>query len=771
MRNEKIEQTALLFRKEQKQSAALPLVTRVIKKIMEEQKEQSGKRVAGSQAASSQAAGSALFCVALWLKMAGRPVDAAQLAHHFAGVFTNGATTNELLEVARILKELGCKAKVTQKAPAALDARVFPVIAEKKEGGFLLLAQLDRAQGRILIQEAGAPRGQWRALAELPAIAACILARPGQKNGDEAGDQASRQDFGFFWFLKAARKYSGILRDCLLASLFVQIFGLLSPLVFMIVIDRVLGVGSLSTLDVLVFALIVVSLFEIALSALRAYLLAHTAERLDLTLGLALFRHLMSLPLAYFENRRVGDTIARMKELETVRRFLTGAGLMLFIDLFFVVVFLFVMFLFSRFLSLLVVCALPFLFGASLALTPFLRGKLEDSHALNAENQSFLVEAIAGMETIKASAAEPRVRRRWEEKLAAQAKAGFAGGQYANLIQQSTAIISKVLTVALLWFGAREVLAGRLTVGQLIAFNMLSSRVIAPVLRLSQVWKEFQQARVSVKRIADIFNCQPEPGFTPGRAGLPAIAGAVHFEHVSFRYRPDAPAAVDDVSFAVAPGEVVGIVGATGSGKTTLIKLLQRLYVPERGRILVDGADLAAADSSWLRRQIGVVMQDGVLFDGSIRDNICLNAPDLTIEEVTAAARLAGAHDFIMALPEGYDTPVGERGTRLSTGQRQRLSIARALASRPAMLIFDEATSALDYESELFIQRNMKEICRGRTAFIVAHRLSTLRFADRILTLENGRLIENDTPEKLLAQGGRFAEFHGLGTGLRTAHG
>jgi subfamily B ATP-binding cassette protein HlyB/CyaB len=289
--------------------------------------------------------------------------------------------------------------------------------------------------------------------------------------------------------------------------------------------------------------------------------------------------------------------------------------------------------------------------------------------------------------------------------------------------------------------------------------------VIAPIIRLSQIWKEFQQVQISVARIADIFNCPGEPGFDPQRVSLPAIVGNVVFDRVSFRYRPDGLEVLSDLSFSVAAGEVVGIVGSTGSGKTTLAKLLQRLYVPERGRLLIDGVDLSMADASWLRRQIGVVVQDGVMFNTSIRDNITLNIPDLDIEEVIAAAELAGAHSFIMELQHGYDTPVGERGVQLSTGQRQRLAIARALATNPRMLILDEATSALDYESELAIQKNMKKICQGRTVFIIAHRLSTIRHADRIITLEKGRLIENDRPEILLASGGRYADLHQIQEG------
>jgi len=700
---------------------------------------------------------SSLYCVAILLKMFGVPVENDQLMHHFA----TGSAPITPLYLAKILNELGCKA-TTRKCPLArLKTQLFPIIAKDAEHGFVILAKYDADGQRILVQRPGESRSAWKTLQELqPTLSAeVVLAR---KN-DTA--KFSQKDFGLSWFLQAARKYSSVLRDCLLASLFVQLFALLSPLVFMIVIDKVLGNNSLSTLDVLVFALIVVSLFEILLNGLRSYLLTHTANRIDLTLGIRLFRHLMALPLSYFESRLVGDTIARMKELETVRRFITGAGLMLFIDLFFVVVFLLVMLLFSPFLTLLVIIALPFLFGASFFITPLLHHKLEDSYSSNADNQSFLVETISGMETIKANAAEPRIQRKWEEKLANHVKTGFKGGQYANLIQQTTATISKTLSILLLWFGAKQVLAGNLTVGQLIAFNMLSSRVIAPIMRLSQVWKEFQQVRISVARIADIFHCPPEPGFSPGKVSLPAIRGAVEFDRVSFRYKPEGAAILNNISFTIQPGEVVGVVGSTGSGKTTLAKLVQRLYVPEQGRILVDGVDLAMADASWLRRQIGVVVQDGVLFNTSIRDNITLNIPELDIASVMEAAELAGSHEFIMQLPEGYDTMVGERGLQLSTGQRQRLAIARALADNPAMLILDEATSALDYESELHIQKNMKRICAGRTAIIIAHRLSTVRHADRIITLERGEIVENDAPEILLANGGRFATFQSIQEG------
>jgi subfamily B ATP-binding cassette protein HlyB/CyaB len=700
---------------------------------------------------------SGLFCIAVISRMNGAPLEITQLQHQF------GSRKSRLtpLELAGMFKESGINATPVKKDITTLKNRVFPVVAMLDSGDFVVLAKKDDEKHSILVQESARQRAQW---ISMDAIKSNLTDRIILVKKEVKQDERT-EHFGLKWFFQAAIKYWTVLRDCVLASLFVQIFALLSPLVFMIVIDKVLNNNSLSTLDVLVLALVVASAFEILLNGLRAYLLSHTANRIDLMLGIRLFKHLMSLPLSYFESRQVGDTIARMRELENVRQFITGSGLMLLLDLFFLIVFITVMFLFSPFLSMLVVIALPLLFCTSLLITPFLRDKLEDQYASNAGNQSFLVETISGIETIKASAAEPKIRTRWETRLARHVKNGFKSGHLANLINQSVTVISKTLSVLLLWFGAREVLKGNLTVGQLIAFNMLSSRVIAPIIRLSQVWKEFEQVKISVARIGDIFSCPAEPGFTPGRVSLPPIKGNVVFDRVSFKYHPEGKEVLNNISFSVSAGEVIGIVGSTGSGKTTLAKLLQRLYVPGRGRILLDGIDLCLVDSSWLRRQMGVVLQDGVLLNMSIRDNIALNAPHLETEKIIEAAKLAGAHPFIQELPEGYDTRVGERGLLLSTGQRQRLAIARALVTDPAMLIFDEATSSLDYESELLIQQNMKNICRGRTVFIIAHRLSTVRHADRIITLENGRIIENGPPEQLLTTGGRYAVLHGIQEG------
>src|SRR5262249_10544251 len=368
-----------------------------------------------------------------------------------------------------------------------------------------------------------------------------------------------------------------------------------------------------------------------------------------------------ALPIAYFQARRVGDSVARVRELENIRNFLTSSALTLVIDLFFTVVFLAVMFVYSPFLTFVVVGAFPFYIAISAGATPLFRRRLDEKFARGAENQAFLVESVTGVETLKAMAVEPQMQRRWEEQLAGYVAASFRVLSLGSVASQSVQLVSKLVTAGVLFFGAKLVIDGSLSVGELVAFNMLAGRVSAPVLRLAQIWQDFHQARLSVVRLGDILNTPAEPTFNPGRATLPAIRGDITFEHVTFRYRIDGPEVLHDVGFSVPAGQIVGIVGPSGSGKSTLAKLAQRLYVPESGRVLVDGIDLAMVDAAWLRRQLGVVLQENVLFNRSVRDNIALADPAMSIEQVIAAARLAGAHEFILELPEGYDTIVGER--------------------------------------------------------------------------------------------------------------
>ena len=696
---------------------------------------------------------SGLGALVLLLRFHGIGADAEQIRHRF-GVNIG------VPEMLRCAKELGLKARSYQSSWSRLTKTPLPGIAVLRDGCFLLVGKAGDDQ--VLVQNPLSPRPILMSRAEFDAVwdGRLILMA-----GRAALVDLSRR-FGISWFVGAIHKYRHLLGEVLVASFFLQMFALVSPLLFQVVIDKVLVSHTLSTLDVLVIGLVAISIFETILGILRTYLFSHTTNRIDVELGARLFRHLMALPISYFQARRVGDSVARVRELENIRNFLTSSALTLVIDLFFTFVFLAVMFLYSPLLSAIVVGAFPLYIGISAVATPLFRERLDEKFARGAENQAFLVESVTGVETLKAMAVEPQMQRRWEQQLAGYVAASFRVTTLSNTASQTVQLISKLVTAAVLYFGAKLVIDGSLTIGELVAFNILAGRVSGPVLRLAQMWQDFHQARLSVARLGDILNTPAEPTFSPNRSALPALRGDVAFENVTFRYRIDGPEVLHDVSFSVPAGQVVGIVGPSGSGKSTLAKLIQRLYVPESGRVMVDGADLAMVDSSWLRRQLGIVLQENILFNCTIRDNIAIAEPGMPMERVIAAATLAGAHDFILELPEGYDTVVGERGCSLSGGQRQRMAIARALLSEPRVLIFDEATSALDYESERIVQQNMGQIAVGRTVFIVAHRLSTVRFADRILTLDHGRLTEDGTHDELVRRGGRYAMLHRLQSGL-----
>jgi subfamily B ATP-binding cassette protein HlyB/CyaB len=684
--------------------------------------------------------------------------DPEQIRHRFGGAPIG------IAEMLRSAKDFGLKARERRVDWEGLASMPMPAIAARRDGGFLLLGKA--GDDKILVQAAYAPRPELMTREQFEA--ACdgrvvLMTR-------RAGLVDLSRRFDITWFLGAIHKYRHQLGEVFVASFFLQLFALISPLFFQVVIDKVLVHRSLSTLDVLVIGLVTISIFETILGILRTYLFSHTTNRIDVELGARLFRHLLALPISYFQARRVGDSVARVRELENIRNFLTSSALTLVIDLFFTFVFLAVMFLYSPFLTFVVIGAFPFYIGISAFATPLFRARLDEKFRRGAENQAFLVESVTGVETLKAMAVEPQMQRRWEEQLAGYVAASFRVLKLGNTASQSVQLVSKLVTAGVLYFGAKLVIDGDLTVGELVAFNILAGRVSAPVLRLAQVWQDFHQARLSVARLGDILNTPAEPSFNTARAALPAIRGEIVFEHVTFRYRLDGAEVLHDVNFRIVPGQIIGIVGPSGSGKSTLTRLIQRLYVPGSGRVLVDGIDLASVDTAWLRRQVGVVLQENMLFNRSIRDNIALADPALPIERVIAAAKLAGAHEFILETPEGYDTTVGERGESLSGGQRQRIAIARALITDPRVLIFDEATSALDYESERVIQDNMSEIGKGRTVIIVAHRLSTVRRTDRIVTLDRGRLVEDGTHDELIRTGGRYASLYRLQAGIQEVH-
>ncbi|HTR34998.1 MAG TPA: type I secretion system permease/ATPase [Bryobacteraceae bacterium] len=700
--------------------------------------------VHSEEASGSAANPSGIAALLLLLRYHGIAADEKQVAHQYGESI--GVT-----EMLRCAKDMKLKARMVISTWERLAKTAFPAIAERRDGDFIVLSKASQTQILILDPAVGKPQMLERGAFESQWSGKLILMTR------RAGLTDLARRFDITWFLQAMHKYRRLLAEVLVASFFLQLFALISPLFFQVVIDKVLVHRGLSTLDVIVIGLVAVSAFESVLTALRTYVFSHTTNRIDVELGARLFRHLIGLPISYFEARRTGDSVARVRELENIRNFLTGSALTLVIDLFFTFVFLGVMAFYSLKLTGIVLLSFPLYVGVSVMVTPVFRHTLNEKFNRGAENQAFLVESITGVQTLKALAVEPQMQRRWEEQLAGYVRASFRVSNLANWASQGIQLINKLVTAAILFFGAKAVIGGDMTIGELVAFNMLSGRVAQPVLRLAQMWQDFHQARISIERLGDILNTPAEPTFTPGRTALPDIRGEIAFEHVHFRYKVDGPEILHDINLTIPAGQVLGIVGPSGSGKSTFAKLAQRLYVPESGRVLVDGVDLAMVDVSWLRRQIGVVLQENELFNRTIRENIALADPGMPTARIVEVAKLAGAHDFILELPKGYDTLVGEHGSSLSGGQRQRIAISRALVTNPRILIFDEATSALDYESERIIQDNMQWIVQGRTVLIVAHRLSAVRNCHQIITIEKGRIAERGSHEELLRGGGRYA--------------
>ncbi|WP_227814269.1 type I secretion system permease/ATPase [Nitrogeniibacter aestuarii] len=705
---------------------------------------------------------SGLACLAMLARMHGVAVDPAQLAHEFGdGQSLDSAT------LLRAIRASGLKAKSGQFSLARLSDTPLPAIAGTKDGRYFILARVETDSSdpsgearRILIHSPEHARPQILPVEEFDAVWSGELILITSR----ASLSAELSRFDFSWFIPAIVKYRKLLTEVLVAAFFLQLFALVTPLFFQVVMDKVLVHKGYSTLTVIGIGLVAISLFEAILSGLRTYLFAHTASRIDVELGARLFKHLIALPLSYFEARRVGDSVARVRELEHIRQFITGSALTLVMDLLFSFVFIAVMAWYSMTLTWIVLASIPLYVLLSVSITPVLRKRLNEKFSRGADNQAFLVESISGIHTLKSMAVEPQFNRHWDNQLAGYVASGFRVTRLGAWASEAVGAINKLVTVGILWLGAYQVIDGALTVGGLIAFNMLAGRISQPVMRLANMWQEFQQTGISMARLGDILNTRTE--IPTSRAALPPMQGKIDFEGVRFRYRADGSEVLRGIDFTLDAGQVVGIVGRSGSGKSTLTKLIQRLYVPERGRVLIDGVDLALADPVWLRRQIGVVLQENVLFARSIRDNIALTDPGAPIEQVIAAAKLAGAHEFIMQLPEAYDTPVGEHGTTLSGGQRQRIAIARALLTNPRILIFDEATSALDYESEHIIQNNMRDICKGRTVIIIAHRLSAVKDADRILVLDKGELIEEGHHGELKERpNGTYAKLYALQQG------
>lgn len=632
----------------------------------------------------------------------------------------------------RTLLDAACRCGMTgeysQHTIATLNKQLFPAIALGTDGRVFIVAAVKLNE--VLVHDSLSGQSEVIGLAELDRrwSGQLLVLR------SLRAAMGSLARFDFTWFVPVLVEHRRWLGQVLAAAFALQVFALMSPLIFQAAMDKVLLHHNLHTLQVLVIACVVVALLESALSAVRTYVLEHTAARIDAKLGSQLFRHLLALPMPYFQARQCGHLVARLGEVETLRGFLSAHTLGAIIDSLFFVLFSAVLFVLSPVLALVVVFSLPLYIALAMLITPPLRRRLEKQAAHAASQQAFLLETLRGIDTVKTLVAEPQFKQRWAKLQAHSLLAGFRAGNVSVLMQQAVELIGKLTTAAVLGIGAWLVIQSSMTLGQLIAFNLLAIRVAQPVQRLAQLWVHLQQAGIAMRRLADVLDT-PREDFDPAFQAMPCIVGRIEFRNVHFRYAPNQPLILKHFDLVVEPGEVVGVRGPSGCGKSTLALLLQKLQVPERGQVLIDDVDLSKVEPRSLRQQVAVVAQDAVLFSCTVRENIAINDPGAPFEEVVAAARIAGAHAFILKLPQGYETVLQEGGSSLSGGQRQRINLARALFTKPRILIMDEATSALDAQAERYIIEQMPEICRGRTVLIIAHKAQAFRRASRIIDL------------------------------------
>ena len=577
----------------------------------------------------------------------------------------------------------------------------------------------------------------------------------------ERSPSTPKARFGLGWFLPAIQKHRNALLQVVITSFFVQLLGLFNPLLIQQIIDAVISQGNFSSLNVLGTLLVAMALAQALLGSLRTYLFSDTTNRIDISLGASIIHHLLRLPLSYFSKRPVGEVSSRIGELEKIRSFLTGTALTVLLDAVFSVVYVAVMLLYSVPLTFAALGVLPLFVGLTMGVAPIIRRQLRQQAEANAKVQSHLVETLSGMETVKGQGMELPSEWRWEQLYGGKIEAGFRNTITSTAAGSANQFLGQVSGLIVIWLGAMLVLEGKMTLGQLIAFRILSGYVTSPLLRLASLWQNFQETSLSLERLSDIVDHREEIEIAgENLPPIPPLQGAISYEGVNFRFASSGPLQLLNVSFEIPAGSFVGVVGSSGSGKSTMLKMLTRLFDPLEGTIRIDGYDIAKVDLYSLRTQVGVVPQDSLLFDGTVQANIALTRPDASFEEITGAAQVACAHDFIQALPGGYSSSVGERGSGLSGGQRQRMAIARMVLKRPRLLVLDEATSALDVNTEQQVTRNLAEVYRGSTVLFITHRLGSLRHADHILVMHQGSLVEQGTHTELMKLGGRYATLY-----------
>ena len=653
-------------------------------------------------------------------------------------------------ELIRIIKSSDFKAKIKTVSPTVIEGKYpLPAIIIQNDGSYSVLLRINSKENKVLIFSPVEKQPKELTFDELNILCNNEFIILSHKLIN------SQIKFGFKWFFEEIMTYKQVILEVLLGSFIVQLFGLVTPLFTQVILDKVIVHRTLTTLDILAFGFIAVMIFEFLLNISRKYIFVHTASKIDAKLGAKLFRHLFALPFTYFESRKVGNIIARVRELDQIRDFITNKSVSVIIDLFFSVVFVVMMFLYSVKLTFIVLGFVSLIAILYLIVTPELRARLEKKFQMGAQSNSYLVESVTGIQTVKSLAIEGSMQKKWEDYLGNYVKSGFQLSNMGNISGAISGMFQKAMTIAILYLGVKLVIENKLTIGQLIAFQMFANQFTAPILRLVNLWNELQQALLGIDRLGDILNTPVEVQSSKAIT-LPQVSGSVKFDNVSFKYNINTPYVINGFSLDIKQGMSIGLVGRSGSGKSTITKLIQRLYIANEGAIYIDGVDIKHMNPSWLRQNIGVVLQENYLFSGTIRDNISLPMQNAPIELIINMAKIAGADEFISQLSEGYDTMVGERGSTLSGGQKQRIAIARALITNPKILIMDEATSALDYESESIIMRNMKHITKGRTTFIIAHRLSTVKNCDLIVVMDKGKIMEMGSHSELMQQNGYY---------------